>query len=273
MKGKKNRRIKIKTEANLAKKTELTPEYQNYQNLIEFIKKSFDITATTTYKLTYYKNEKKEIKEINNQQDYDKFNEEFKNASELKIELKLIKETKEDNKNFIDNFIKETKEDNKNFIDNCIKETKEDNKNFIHNFIKETMDNYYENIINNFLKKNIPSRDYSYKVDKKDIIFCSDKEDINSKIFKKKIILSNNGLKNWESEYSFKCLSNSEIKGNDIILENILKINENIDIEIAFEISVDNINFDKTYLAYYQMFDKNNKIFGNITEFKINFKK
>ena len=239
MKG--NRRIKIKTEAKLAKKTELTPEYQNYQNLIEFIKKSFDITATTLYKLTYeYKNEKKEI---NNQQDYDKFNEEFKNASELKIELKLIKETKEDN------------------------------KNFIHNFIKETMDNYYENMINIFLKKNIPSRDYSYKVDKKDIIFCLDKEDINSKIFKKKIILSNNGLKNWESEYSFKCLSNSEIKGNDIILENILKINENIDIEIAFEISVDNINFDKTYLAYYQMFDKNNKIFGNITEFKINFKK
>ena len=259
MKGKINRRIKIKPDdGNLAKKTELTPEYQNYQNLIEFIKKSFDITATTTYKLTYYKNEKKEIKEINNQQDYDKFNEEFKNASELKIELKLIKETKEDNKNFIDNFIKETKEDNKNFI---------------HNFIKETMDNYYENIINNFLKKNIPSRDYSYKVDKKDIIFCLDKEDINSKIFKKKIILSNNGLKNWESEYSFKCLSNSEIKGNDIILENILKINENIDIEIAFEISVDNINFDKTYLAHYQMFDKNNKIFGNITEFKINFKK
>ena len=244
MKGKINRRIKIKPDdGNLAKKTELTPEYQNYQNLIEFIKKSFDITATTTYKLTYYKNEKKEIKEINNQQDYDKFNEEFKNASELKIELKLIKETKEDN------------------------------KNFIHNFIKETMDNYYENMINIFLKKNIPSRDYSYKVDKKDIIFCLDKEDINSKIFKKKIILSNNGLKNWESEYSFKCLSNSEIKGNDIILENILKINENIDIEIAFEISVDNINFDKTYLAYYQMFDKNNKIFGNITEFKINFKK
>ena len=242
MKGKINRRIKIKPDdGNLAKKTELTPEYQNYQNLIEFIKKSFDITATTLYKLTYeYKNEKKEI---NNQQDYDKFNEEFKNASELKIELKLIKETKEDN------------------------------KNFIHNFIKETMDNYYENMINIFLKKNIPSRDYSYKVDKKDIIFCLDKEDINSKIFKKKIILSNNGLKNWESEYSFKCLSNSEIKGNDIILENILKINENIDIEIAFEISVDNINFDKTYLAYYQMFDKNNKIFGNITEFKINFKK
>ena len=244
MKGKINRRIKIKPDdGNLAKKTELTPEYQNYQNLIEFIKKSFDITATTTYKLTYYKNEKKEIKEINNQQDYDKFNEEFKNASELKIELKLIKETKEDN------------------------------KNFIHNFIKETMDNYYENMINIFLKKNIPSRDYSYKVDKKDIIFCLDKDDINSKIFKKKIILSNNGLKNWESEYSFKCLSNSEIKGNDIILENILKINENIGIEIAFEISVDNINFDKTYLAYYQMFDKNNKIFGNITEFKINFKK
>ena len=244
MKGKINRRIKIKPDdGNLAKKTELTPEYQNYQNLIEFIKKSFDITATTTYKLTYYKKEKEEIKEINNQQDYDKFNEEFKNASELKIELKLIKETKEDN------------------------------KNFIHNFIKETMDNYYENMINIFLKKNIPSRDYSYKVDKKDIIFCLDKEDINSKIFKKKIILSNNGLKNWESEYSFKCLSNSEIKGNDIILENILKINENIDIEIAFEISVDNINFDKTYLAYYQMFDKNNKIFGNITEFKINFKK
>ena len=242
MKGKINRRIKIKPDdGNLAKKTELTPEYQNYQNLIEFIKKSFDITATTLYKLTYeYKNEKKEI---NNQKDYDKFNEEFKNASELKIELKLIKETKEDN------------------------------KNFIHNFIKETMDNYYENMINIFLKKNIPSRDYSYKVDKKDIIFCLDKEDINSKIFKKKIILSNNGLKNWESEYSFKCLSNSEIKGNDIILENILKINENIDIEIAFEISVDNINFDKTYLAYYQMFDKNNKIFGNITEFKINFKK
>jgi hypothetical protein len=244
MKGKINRRIKIKPDdGNLAKKTELTPEYQNYQNLIEFIKKSFDITATTTYKLTYYKNEKEEIKEINNQQDYDKFNEEFKNASELKIELKLIKETKEDN------------------------------KNFIHNFIKETMDNYYENMINIFLKKNIPSRDYSYKVDKKDIIFCLDKEDINSKIFKKKIILSNNGLKNWESEYSFKCLSNSEIKGNDIILENILKINENIDIEIAFEISADNINFNKTYLAYYQMFDKNNKIFGNITEFKINFKK
>jgi hypothetical protein len=244
MKGKINRRIKIKPDdGNLAKKTELTPEYQNYQNLIEFIKKSFDITATTTYKLTYYKNEKEEIKEINNQQDYDKFNEEFKNASELKIELKLIKETKEDN------------------------------KNFIHNFIKETMDNYYENMINIFLKKNIPSRDYSYKVDKKDIIFCLDKDDINSKIFKKKIILSNNGLKNWESEYSFKCLSNSDIKGNDIILENILKINENIDIEIAFEISVDNINFDKTYLAYYQMFDKNNKIFGNITEFKINFKK
>ena len=189
------------------------------------------------YNLKYKLNKKLPDIEINNQEDYNKFKKEFNNNKKLYIILDIIKEKEEDKKNYI---------------------TK---------LFNEKMNNYKQDIINIFLK------DYSYMVNEKNIIFYLD-NNINNNFFEKKIILTNNGLMDWNVGYVFKFLSESDIEGNDININIILKKNDSIDIKLCFKnLNFTEIKYDIEYKVYYQMYKDNDEKFGNITEFKVIFKK
>ena len=112
--------------------------------------------------------------------------------------------------------------------------------------------------------------DYNYAVNDKNIIFSIENKE--NDILVKQITLINNGLKDWESGAIFKCLPDSELKGKDYKIENVVNKNDYIKIEIIFEEMKKNLeSFKDEYDVYYQMFNSDDEAFGNITKFKVIF--
>ena len=120
----------------------------------------------------------------------------------------------------------------------------------------------------NYLYKN---GEYNYSVDDTNIIFSFGNKDSDNLV--RQITLTNTGFQDWKNGALFKCLPDSELKGKDIIIENEVKRNENINVEIIFEdFKKDLISFKDEYEVYYQMFNLEEEAFGNITKFKVIFK-
>ena len=115
--------------------------------------------------------------------------------------------------------------------------------------------------IKNFTYKNSV---FNYSINEKTFIFSfSDKENDN---LVRQISLTNSGFEEWQSGNIFKCLPDSELKGKDYIIEQVLNINETINIEIIFQDFKKDLNtFKDEYDVYYQMFNGNEEAFGNIT--------
>ena len=129
-------------------------------------------------------------------------------------------------------------------------------------------DKILNNKIKNFSYKN---GDYNYSIEDKIFNFplnCKENDSIT-----KQIIITNNGFEEWINGAIFKCLPESELKGEDYKIEQSIKINENINVDIIFNnIKKDLATFKDEYDVYYQMFNENEEAFGNITHFKVIFK-
>ena len=112
--------------------------------------------------------------------------------------------------------------------------------------------------------------EYNYTTNIKDIKFNMDNKE--SDILMQQITLKNNGNEPWKSGALFKCLPDSQIKGNDFKIECKVNKEATVNIEIIFdnfkEKLIDSVN---EYFVYYQMFNSNNEAFGNITKFRVIF--
>ena len=140
-----------------------------------------------------------------------------------------------------------------------------------HIFIKMRKNINDEKILKNIMIYNYKNRDYNYSIIEKEIIFSLKNKDNDTLV--KQINIINNGLKDWNSGYVFKCLKDSELKGKDFIIQEELKINENTNIDIIFENFIKSIEtFKDEYDVYYQLFNENDEAIGNITNFKVVFK-
>ena len=114
------------------------------------------------------------------------------------------------------------------------------------------------------------NNDYNYSVNLKDIKFTLDKKE--NDILMQQITLKNIGNEPWKAGAIFKCLPDSQIKGNDFKIESKL----NKDATNNIELIIDNVKNQITpsvneYFIYYQMFNSNNEAFGNITKFRVLF--
>ena len=129
-------------------------------------------------------------------------------------------------------------------------------------------DKILNNKIKNFSYKN---GDYNYSIEDKIFIFpinCKENDSIT-----KQIIITNSGFEDWINGAIFKCLPESELKGEDYKIEQSIKTNEDINVDIIFNnIKKDIATFKDEYNVYYQMLNENEEVFGNITHFKVIFK-
>ena len=129
-------------------------------------------------------------------------------------------------------------------------------------------DKILNNKIKNFSYKN---GDYNYLIEDKILPFS-----INSKendTISRQIMITNNGFEDWINGALFKCLPESELKGEDYKIEQGVKTNETTNVDIIFNnIKKDLATFKDEYDVYYQMFNENEEAFGNITHFKVIFK-
>ena len=112
--------------------------------------------------------------------------------------------------------------------------------------------------------------DYNYSVNIKDIKFTLDKKE--NDVLIQQITLKNIGNEAWKSGTVFKCLPDSQIKGNDSKIECKVNKDATVNIEIIFDNAKDQIMPSvNEYFIYYQMFNSNNEAFGNITKFRVIF--
>ena len=112
--------------------------------------------------------------------------------------------------------------------------------------------------------------EYNYSINKKDFKFNI--EDKEKDIIMEQITLKNNGTEPWKSGAIFKCLPDSQLKGNDFKIECKVNKEATINIEIIFDnLKEYLINSVNEYFVYYQMFNPNNEAFGNISKFRVIF--
>ena len=131
--------------------------------------------------------------------------------------------------------------------------------------------------LNDDLDEKIKMHNYSYKngeynylVDDTNIIFSFGNKESDNLV--RQIPLTNIGFQDWKKGAIFKCLPDSELKGKDIIIENEVKKNGSIYVEIIFEDFKKDLMISKDeYDVYYQMFNSEDEAFGNITKFKVIF--
>jgi len=158
---------------------------------------------------------------------------------------------------------------NFNLCDNCEKYCQHDINHIfikIRKPLKEESELLFK--INQDLK--YKNNEYNYSVNIKDIKFNIDKK--NNDTLVQQITLKNIGNEAWKSGTVFKCLPDSQIKGNDSKIECKVNKDATVNIEIIFDNAKDNLIMTKNeYFVYYQMFNSNNEAFGNITKFRVIF--
>ena len=158
---------------------------------------------------------------------------------------------------------------NFNLCDNCEKYCQHDNN---HIFIKIRKPLKEESELINKINQDLKykNNEYNYTVNLKDIKINIDNK--NNDTLVQQITLKNNGNEPWKAGAVFKCLPDSQIKGNDSKIECKVNKDATVNIELIFDNNKDKlIPSINEYYVYYQMFNNNNEAFGNITKFRVIF--
>ena len=158
---------------------------------------------------------------------------------------------------------------NFNLCDNCEKYCQHDNN---HIFIKIRKPLKEESELINKINQDLKykNNEYNYTVNLKDIKINIDNK--NNDTLVQQITLKNNGNEPWKAGAVFKCLPDSQIKGNDSKIECKVNKDATVNIELIFDNNKDKlIPSINEYYVYYQMFNSNNEAFGNITKFRVIF--
>ena len=113
------------------------------------------------------------------------------------------------------------------------------------------------------------NREYNYLVEPLTIGFkVLNKQE---EILIKEITIQNVGYKNW-SKCVFKCLPNSQIKGDDIKIDKTVCKDTSFNVPLEFKNLKEKVlSSVNEYFVYYQMFNEKREAFGNITKFRIIF--
>ena len=137
--------------------------------------------------------------------------------------------------------------------------------------IRKPLNSEYELLFKEDKNLRYKNGQYNYcLVNSNEIKFDMDKKRNN--LLSKQITLKNIGEEAWKAGGVFRCLPDSQLKGDDFPIGIKVNKGDTINLEIIFndfkERLLPCIN---EYNVYYQMFNSNNEAFGNITKFKVIF--
>ena len=156
--------------------------------------------------------------------------------------------------------------ENYNLCQNCeIKNCHDIN----HIFIKIKMPLYDEKRFSEKIDKNLVyiKDGFDYIIEPKIINFKNG----NSK-FTQNVILKNSGSENWPKNFSFKCIKNQFLNGNDVQLGKNVKSGGSVNFDLSFnKVNEEENEEQKEYVICYKLIDDNDEQIGDVVEFKVIF--